>query len=87
MSRPLLGTYLQDATPNPLVFEFQRNASNAHPAYISITRSAWQVLGPSQAVKYIVDRYLIEHPEEEQRVGRGLVLYGVRYTLGFADKE
>jgi hypothetical protein len=62
-----------DATSDPLVFAFQRDKANTHPVQILITRHAWQLLGPFQAMDYVVDRYLLEHPPEVGRVGRGLV--------------
>ena len=87
LPRPLLATYLLDPTADPFVFAFQRDTAHEPPTHIAITRSAWQALGPSQAIDYIVDRYLLENPEEEQRVGRGLVLLCVRYTLGFSSLD
>ena len=85
ISRPLLATYLLDPRADPFVFAFQRSDAHEPPAHVAITRGAWQALGPAQAIDYIVDRYLLENPEEEQRVGRGLVLFCVRYTLGFSS--
>jgi hypothetical protein len=83
-TRPLLGVHLLDPTADPLTFAFQRDKANTHPVQILITRHAWQLLGPSQAVDYVVDRYLLEHPPEVERVGRGLVSFCVRYALGLA---
>ncbi|SNC77584.1 hypothetical protein SAMN06265337_4176 [Hymenobacter gelipurpurascens] len=70
-----------DASADPLVFVFQRDQAGTHPAPIAISRHAWQLLGPTQAVDYVVDRYLLEHPAEPERVGRGLVHFCVRYAL------
>lgn len=81
-SRPLLGVHLLEATADPLVFAFHRDQADAAPACIIISRHAWQLLGPSQAVDYVVERYLLEFPEERARVGPGLVRFCVRYALG-----
>lgn len=86
-SRPILGASILDTTADPLVFEFQRDVRNTQPVYITISRHAWQLLGPSQAITYIVDRYLLEHPDEAERVGRGLVLFCVRYALGVPGSD
>lgn len=83
-NRPLLGVHLLDATADPLVFVFQRDQQNRQPVQITISRHAWQLLGPSQAVRYLVERYLLEHPLEQARVGPGLVQFCVRYALELA---
>ncbi|RSK23939.1 hypothetical protein [Hymenobacter metallilatus] len=73
---------LLDAGADPLIFEFQRNFFNDHPAYIAISRLGWQAMGPSQAISYVVDRYLLEYPEEVERVGREVVSGYVHRALG-----
>lgn len=81
-ARFVLGARVADVTADPVVFHFQRDWLDAQPAQVAISRNAWQLLGPSQAAGYIVDRYLIENPAEEQRVGREMVTYCVRHALG-----
>lgn len=78
----VLATRLQDAGANPLVFEFQRDFFNDHPAHVAISRLGWQAMGPSQAISYVVDRYLLEYPEEVERVGRQVVDSCVHRALG-----
>ncbi|WP_375433860.1 hypothetical protein [uncultured Hymenobacter sp.] len=86
-ARFVLGAHVEDATADPVVFHFQRDLFDEQPAQVSISRNAWHLLGPSQAAGYIVDRYLIENPEEEQRVGREVVTYCVRNALGLTDSS
>ncbi|MBT9395352.1 hypothetical protein KLP40_19450 [Hymenobacter sp. NST-14] len=71
-----------DAGADPLVFEFQRDFFNNHPAHVAISRLGWQAMGPSQAISYVVDRYLLEYPEEVERVGREVVSGCVHRALG-----
>jgi hypothetical protein len=73
---------LLDAGADPLVFAFQRDLFNDFPAYVAISRLGWQAMGPSQAISYVVDRYLVEHPEEVERVGRQVVTHCVHQALG-----
>ncbi|UOQ69556.1 hypothetical protein [Hymenobacter volaticus] len=84
-ARFVLGARVADATADPVVFHFQRDLFDTQPAQVIISRNAWQLLGPAQAAGYIIDRYLIENPEEEQRVGREVVTYCVRHALGLVD--
>jgi predicted O-linked N-acetylglucosamine transferase (SPINDLY family) len=78
----LLAARLVDAGAEPLVFEFQSDLFNDHPAHVRISRLGWQAMGPSQAISYVVDRYLLEHPEEIERVGREAVTRCVHQALG-----
>ncbi|TGE03315.1 hypothetical protein [Hymenobacter fodinae] len=78
----LLAARLLDAGAEPLVFEFQSDLFNDYPAHVSISRLGWQAMGPSQAISYVVDRYLLEHPEEGERVGREVVTACVHQALG-----
>ncbi|WP_161807052.1 hypothetical protein, partial [Hymenobacter sp. AT01-02] len=64
------------------VFKFQSDLFNDYPAHVSISRLGWQAMGPSQAISYVVDRYLLEHPEEVGRVGREVVDNCVHLALG-----
>lgn len=82
----VLAARLLDAGADPLVFEFQRDLFNEHPARVCISRLGWQALGPSQAISYVVSRYLLEHPEEKQRAGANLVAYCVHQALGLPWK-
>ncbi|GAB3243660.1 hypothetical protein GCM10027346_40630 [Hymenobacter seoulensis] len=63
------------------LFVFQRDQAGTHPASIAISRHAWLLLGPTRAVDFVVDRYLLEHHAELARVGRGMVAFYVRYAL------
>lgn len=83
--RFMLAARLVNGNADPLVFEFQRDLFNDNPAYVSISRLGWQALSPSQAIGYITDRYLLEHPEEEQRVGRTLITYCINQALGIPN--
>jgi len=83
--RFLLGAKLLDSNADPLVFEFQRDFFNDYPAQVSITRLGWQALSPSQAIGYVAERYLLDHPEEEERVGRDLILFCINRALGMPD--
>lgn len=83
--RFLLAAKLLDSNADPLVFEFQRDLFNDYPAQVSITRLGWQALSPSQAIGYVAERYLLENPEEEERVGRALIVYCVNRALGLPD--
>lgn len=76
-----LAVKLVNANADPLVFEFRRGYFQDAPAHVCISRLGWHALNPSQAIGYVVDRYLLEHPEEEQRVGRGLVAGCVQKAL------
>lgn len=78
----VLAVRLLDAGADPLVFEFQRDFFNDHPAHIAISRLGWQAMGPSQAISYVVDRYLMEQPDETVRVGREAVTHCVHQALG-----
>lgn len=78
----VLAAHLQDAGANPLVFELQRDFFNDHPAHVAISRLGWQAMGPSQALSYVVNRYLLEYPEEMERVGRQVVNSCVHQALG-----
>ncbi|RSK47553.1 hypothetical protein [Hymenobacter rigui] len=78
----VLAARLQDAGADPLVFAFQRDLFNDFPAYVSISRLGWQAMGPSQAISYVVDRYLMEQPDETERVGREAVTHCVHQALG-----
>ena len=83
--RFVLAARLVNGNADPLVFEFQRDLFNDSPAYVSISRLGWQALSPSQAIGYITDRYLLEHPEEEERVRRTLITYCINPVLGISD--
>ena len=78
-----LAVQILDASADPLVFVFHATQHPA-PAQVLISRHAWRTLGPSQAIAYVVDRYLLAYPREEQRVGRAQVISCVQQALAAA---
>jgi|GEM_PF-5743227 len=79
---PILAAKLLDASADPLVFEFQRPTPPTGCTRVSISRTGWSSMSPSQAIGYVVDRYLLEQPMEAQRVGRDFVINCVNLALG-----
>lgn len=78
--RPALFVALQNPNAESLIFDFR--LAGQPLASVTISRLGWQVLGPSQAIYYVADRYLMTLPLKEQPVSRELVVFHVMQAVG-----
>ncbi|TYZ06230.1 hypothetical protein FY528_19030 [Hymenobacter lutimineralis] len=78
--RPALFVALQNPNAESLVFEFR--LADQILTSVTISRLGWQVLGPSQAIHYVADRYLMTLPLREKMISRDLVVFHVMQAVG-----
>ncbi|MBC6609246.1 hypothetical protein H8B13_20675 [Hymenobacter sp. BT188] len=51
-----------DLGADPLVFAWQPDHALAPLVQVSVSRYAWLALGPSRAISYVADRFLLAYP-------------------------